>query len=278
MNRQKTDVLEKSANTSLTYEWHVRFQTWDSRFSLNNNTGKKKFLSSLNQQSSFYAVAGLDYFPEGHNRLLVSDGKQRILLLPLALLLPPLGKMESLRMNTNHQKRCVYCRVLPITRDVTTLQVKMAHFFLNINRNDSNSKFSDVGELLVGLPSLHVTFLDSFWFSGVSQGKLGLLQAEVKKNCEILPKLSSDLSIILLKAFKAVMRDRTLFQELSQRVSKVVLLARIYKYRDMQDHTSCPRRHLSGATTINPKTLHSAHLSGLQHHAEKEGAQDRVNH
>nr|XP_009933676.1 PREDICTED: gasdermin-A [Opisthocomus hoazin] len=43
---------------------------------------------------------------------------------------------------------------------------------------------------------------------GVSQGKLGLLQAEVKKNDEI--------------AFKAVMRDRTLFQELSQRMEAVL--------------------------------------------------------
>lgn len=149
--------------------------------------------------------------------------------------------------------------------------------FENIHRNISNSKFRGGRELLIGLPSLGVTHLDSFWFSGLSEGKLGELKVEVKENCQILSKLSPDTSVILLKAIKAVMKDRNLFQELTQKVSKVLLTDRIYKYRDIHDHTSCPRSHLSCATTINPKIFNSANLSGLHHHTEKEGAQERVN-
>ncbi|XP_051496515.1 gasdermin-A [Apus apus] len=61
-----------------------------------------------------------------------------------------------------------------------------------------------------------------FVSDGISQGKLGELEAEVKKNCQILSKLPSDLSIIFLEAIKVVMRDRNLFQELSQKVEAVL--------------------------------------------------------
>uniref|UniRef100_A0A672U072 Gasdermin A n=1 Tax=Strigops habroptila TaxID=2489341 RepID=A0A672U072_STRHB len=57
---------------------------------------------------------------------------------------------------------------------------------------------------------------------GVLQGTLGALEAEVKRNCHILSKLSSQLSIIFLKAIKAVMRDRNLFQKLSQKMEAVL--------------------------------------------------------
>ncbi|XP_010015771.1 PREDICTED: gasdermin-A, partial [Nestor notabilis] len=57
---------------------------------------------------------------------------------------------------------------------------------------------------------------------GVLQGTLGALEAEVKRNCHILSTLSSQLSIIFLKAIKAVMRDRNLFQELSQKMEAVL--------------------------------------------------------
>lgn len=97
--------------------------------------------------------------------------------------------------------------------------------------------------------------MDSFWFSGLSEGKLGELKVEVKENCQILSKLSPDRSVILLKAIKAVMKDRNLFQELTQKVSKVLLTDRIYKYRDIHDHTSCPRSHLSCATTIQKSLI-----------------------
>ncbi|KAM6042927.1 gasdermin-A-like [Theristicus caerulescens] len=52
---------------------------------------------------------------------------------------------------------------------------------------------------------------------GVLQGKLGELEKEVKKNSEILSKLSSDLFIITLRAKKLVMKDRNLFQELTEK-------------------------------------------------------------
>ncbi|XP_009463179.1 PREDICTED: gasdermin-A [Nipponia nippon] len=57
---------------------------------------------------------------------------------------------------------------------------------------------------------------------GVSEGKLGELKREVKENCEILFKLSSDLFIIFLNAIKAVMRDRNLFQELTEKMEAVL--------------------------------------------------------
>lgn len=253
--------------------------TWDFRpgmpvsSDLKTTLVKKYFEYFLNQQCPFYSVAELQYFPESSS-MFVSDGKQCILLLPLALLLPPLGKMESLRINTNHQKQYVYCIVLSLLPETQQLSNSKLHIALkNIHRNVSNSKFRGASELLVGLTILEVTYLDSFWFSGSSQGKLHRLQLQVKDTCEIFSKLSSDLFVVFLKAFEAVMRDRNLFEELIHKVSKVLLTAR----RDIHDHTSCPRSHLSCATTINPKILHSVYLSGLHHHTEKEGAQDRDN-
>ncbi|XP_061299230.1 gasdermin-A [Pezoporus flaviventris] len=56
----------------------------------------------------------------------------------------------------------------------------------------------------------------------VLEGILGALEAEVKRNCHILSMLSSQLSIILLKAIKAVMGDGNLFQELSHKMETVL--------------------------------------------------------
>ncbi|KAM9368850.1 gasdermin-A [Phaethornis superciliosus] len=60
-----------------------------------------------------------------------------------------------------------------------------------------------------------------FYSDGISQGKFRALEAEVKKNCEILSQ-SSEQSITILKAIKAVMRDRNLFQELMQKMEAVL--------------------------------------------------------
>ncbi|KAM6042926.1 gasdermin-A-like [Theristicus caerulescens] len=54
---------------------------------------------------------------------------------------------------------------------------------------------------------------------GASEGKLGELKSEVEENCEILSKLSSDLFIITLRAKKLVMKDRNLFQELTEKIN-----------------------------------------------------------
>uniref|UniRef100_A0A8C8B7R6 Uncharacterized protein n=1 Tax=Otus sunia TaxID=257818 RepID=A0A8C8B7R6_9STRI len=62
----------------------------------------------------------------------------------------------------------------------------------------------------------------TFASDGFSQGKLGALKVEVGQNLTILSKLSSDLCVIFLKAIKAVMRDRNLFQELSQKMEAVL--------------------------------------------------------
>ncbi|XP_071584929.1 gasdermin-A [Heliangelus exortis] len=60
-----------------------------------------------------------------------------------------------------------------------------------------------------------------FYSDGISPGKLGALEAEVKQNCEILSQ-SYDQSLTILKAIKAVMRDRSLFQELMQKMEAVL--------------------------------------------------------
>ncbi|XP_075631341.1 gasdermin-A isoform X2 [Balearica regulorum gibbericeps] len=62
----------------------------------------------------------------------------------------------------------------------------------------------------------------SFASDGLSQGKLGALQVEVIENCQILSKLSSSLLVIFLKAIKAVMRDRNLFEELNHKMEAVL--------------------------------------------------------
>ncbi|XP_054657575.1 gasdermin-A isoform X1 [Grus americana] len=62
----------------------------------------------------------------------------------------------------------------------------------------------------------------SFASDGLSQGKIGALQVEVIENCQIVSKLSSNLRIIFLKAIKAVMRDRNLFEELNHKMEAVL--------------------------------------------------------
>ncbi|XP_035753854.1 gasdermin-A isoform X2 [Egretta garzetta] len=62
----------------------------------------------------------------------------------------------------------------------------------------------------------------TFVSDGFSQGQLGALEKEVKENCQIFSMLSSNLLVIFLKAIKAVMRDRNLFEELTQKMEAVL--------------------------------------------------------
>ncbi|XP_010120131.1 PREDICTED: gasdermin-A3-like [Chlamydotis macqueenii] len=61
-----------------------------------------------------------------------------------------------------------------------------------------------------------------FLADGYSHGKLGALEAEVEANSQVLSNLSSNLSVPFLKAIKAAMRDRNLFQELTQKMEAVL--------------------------------------------------------
>ncbi|XP_014813419.1 PREDICTED: gasdermin-A [Calidris pugnax] len=61
-----------------------------------------------------------------------------------------------------------------------------------------------------------------FVSDGFSRGELRRLEAEVENNCQILPKLSLNVSIKLLEAIKAVMGDTNLFRELSQKMEAVL--------------------------------------------------------
>uniref|UniRef100_A0A8D2PNP1 Gasdermin pore forming domain-containing protein n=1 Tax=Zosterops lateralis melanops TaxID=1220523 RepID=A0A8D2PNP1_ZOSLA len=51
------------------------------------------------------------------------------------------------------------------------------------------------------------------------------VEKEFQNHCQIFSKLSSDMLVILLNTIKAVMRDNNLLQELSQKVSEVLLTA-----------------------------------------------------
>ncbi|XP_009871519.1 PREDICTED: gasdermin-A-like [Apaloderma vittatum] len=57
---------------------------------------------------------------------------------------------------------------------------------------------------------------------GFSPQKLRRLKEEVQNHCQILSQLSSDMFVTLLKAIKAVMRDRSLFQELTHQMEAVL--------------------------------------------------------
>ncbi|KAM4884318.1 gasdermin-A3-like [Sylvia borin] len=90
-----------------------------------------------------------------------------------------------------------------------------------------------------------------------------VVESEIENRCQIFSELSPDLLLTILTTIKAVMRDKNLLQELSQKVSEAFLTPMIYKYRHIQDHTSCPTSHLPCATNLHPKFPHSAHLSAL---------------
>ncbi|XP_009989822.1 PREDICTED: gasdermin-A-like [Tauraco erythrolophus] len=59
-------------------------------------------------------------------------------------------------------------------------------------------------------------------FGGFSKGRLGEVEEEVKENCQVFSNLSPDLAVIFLNAIKAVMRDRNLFQELTDKMEEVL--------------------------------------------------------
>ncbi|CAN8202262.1 unnamed protein product [Coccothraustes coccothraustes] len=61
----------------------------------------------------------------------------------------------------------------------------------------------------------------AFAADGPSAGKLGQVMTEVQYSCQIFPELSPDLLLIILNTIKAVMRDKNLLQELSQKMEEV---------------------------------------------------------
>ncbi|KAK2522395.1 gasdermin-A [Columba livia] len=61
-----------------------------------------------------------------------------------------------------------------------------------------------------------------FVSDGSPPGKLGEVEVELLENCQILSTLSPDLLGVFLKAIKAAMRDRNLFQELTQKMEAVL--------------------------------------------------------
>uniref|UniRef100_A0A8C9N0I2 Uncharacterized protein n=1 Tax=Serinus canaria TaxID=9135 RepID=A0A8C9N0I2_SERCA len=56
---------------------------------------------------------------------------------------------------------------------------------------------------------------------GPSEGKLGQVMTEVQYSCRIFSELSPDLLLIILNTIKAVMKDKNLLQELSQKMEEV---------------------------------------------------------
>lgn len=72
-------------------------------------------------------------------------------------------------------------------------------------------------------------FGHSFWFPGITQGQFGVLKKEVKQNCQAFSQLPVELRGTFLEAIKVALRDKDVFQELAQKVSKVLHTARICK-------------------------------------------------
>ncbi|XP_016159802.1 PREDICTED: gasdermin-A [Ficedula albicollis] len=56
---------------------------------------------------------------------------------------------------------------------------------------------------------------------GPSQGKLGVVASEVKYSCRNFPDLSPDVLLIVFNTIKAVMRDKNLLQELTQKMEDI---------------------------------------------------------
>ncbi|XP_068274902.1 gasdermin-A isoform X2 [Nyctibius grandis] len=94
-----------------------------------------------------------------------------------------------------------------------------AKFFAKGTREKKQSVTIPKGCTLA-FKAIELAIKDGSWYS--SGGKLGALEVEVEENCQILSKLSSDLVIIFLKAIKAVMRDRNLFEELTEKMEAVL--------------------------------------------------------
>ncbi|KAM6042895.1 gasdermin-A-like [Theristicus caerulescens] len=107
---------------------------------------------------------------------------------------------------------------IPVSSDLKTTTL--------VKKDLSSSKyFSKSAMPFLSLADLEYFLQESrsvFISDGASEGKLGELKREVEENCEILSKLSSDLFVIFLNAIKAAMRDRNLFQELTEKMEAVL--------------------------------------------------------
>ncbi|XP_062451647.1 gasdermin-A isoform X2 [Rhea pennata] len=73
---------------------------------------------------------------------------------------------------------------------------------------------------IIAFRPMQLTIQDGSW--GFSCGKSEALEKEVKAKYQIFSKLSVDLCVIFLKSIKAVMRNRNLFQELTQKMEAVL--------------------------------------------------------
>lgn len=64
-------------------------------------------------------------------------------------------------------------------------------------------------------------YLVTFWLAGFAHSEVDALEKEVKEKCHVLSQLADELNAIVVKSIKAVMRDRNLLEELSEKVSRV---------------------------------------------------------
>lgn len=64
-------------------------------------------------------------------------------------------------------------------------------------------------------------YLVTFWLAGFAHREVDALEKEVKEKCHVLSRLADELNAIVVKSIKAVMRDRNLLEELSEKVSRV---------------------------------------------------------
>ncbi|XP_035427956.1 gasdermin-A isoform X1 [Cygnus atratus] len=94
----------------------------------------------------------------------------------------------------------------------------------------------------------------TFVSDGITQGQFGVLQKEVKQNCQAFSQLPADLRGTFLEAIKAVLRDKDIFQELAQKMEAVY-----YETNICELTTQSPKLKdvLSSLQSLSRNKLHS---------------------
>ncbi|XP_035203383.1 gasdermin-A3-like [Oxyura jamaicensis] len=145
---------------------------------------------------------GIHYFPENYTSTFVSDGKQHTSVLPVALLFPRLGKVDSLGL-VRTPRSSGYCHCC-LHRD-----------------NCPAQNWALPSKILLETSQRSVWFGQCFWFPGITHGQFGELKEEVEQNCQPFSHLPDDLRNTFLEAIKAALGDKDVFHELAQKMEEV---------------------------------------------------------
>uniref|UniRef100_A0A8C9ESG7 Uncharacterized protein n=1 Tax=Pavo cristatus TaxID=9049 RepID=A0A8C9ESG7_PAVCR len=79
-----------------------------------------------------------------------------------------------------------------------------------------------IGEAAWGINHLPENNQPTFVSDGFAHSEVDALEKEVKEKCGILSQLADELNVIIVKSIKAVMRDRNLLEELTEKMEAVL--------------------------------------------------------